>query len=580
MDNMSYVYNTIGGAASNRLDYVKENASDYGGYDDIKTGQISGNYRYNKIGELVQDASENMRLTWRYGDHKLDNIQRYDQDSPNMQFIYNPLGVRVAKIEKPRSSGVELSDDNWIVTYYAYDANGQLMATYNSELYNGTAKETTLDEQYIYGSKRVGVIKANQTMYDGGVIAPSTDPVVDHTLGKKRYELTNHLGNVLATISDRKVWNNTDSNYEAVVITKSDFYPFGMLMPNRHDIGDQRHGFQGQEMDNEIKGEGNAVNYKYRMHDPRLGRFFTLDPLRAFYPHNSPYAFSENRVIDGVELEGLEYYYTADGKKIGNIPGERAQEIRVIKEGDMKEKTIKYVLNAIKVIKAGGKGEHLKSMALTFSEKLSETPFQEAIVLSIYSDLGVSEKYTPVQVDFGGGSINSGKGAHMEYEEKILFVNKDFQTNGLRSINHYSNFLNLLFHEMNHLRLYLTEGDSHGDPWGHFEIWKLQVKHPSVDNVSKPDSFDDYLRGLGRTYLNAQVSLLEKRLLEYNNADTEIFQKKLKIFKENVEFYDSVFGIGPEYKAKTKQKFWDNKVEFNGGKESKNPNSKNKFKYE
>ena len=43
------------------------------------------------------------------------------------------------------------------------------------------------------------------------------------------------------------------------------------------------------------------------MHDPRIGRFFSIDPFAKDYPHNSPYAFSENRVIDGIELEGLEY---------------------------------------------------------------------------------------------------------------------------------------------------------------------------------------------------------------------------------------------------------------------------------
>ncbi len=43
------------------------------------------------------------------------------------------------------------------------------------------------------------------------------------------------------------------------------------------------------------------------MHDPRIGRFFAIDPLAAKYPHNSPYAFSENRLIDGIELEGLEW---------------------------------------------------------------------------------------------------------------------------------------------------------------------------------------------------------------------------------------------------------------------------------
>ena len=70
--------------------------------------------------------------------------------------------------------------------------------------------------------------------------------------------------------------------------------------------GKYRYGFQGQESDPEVKGEGNSVNFKYRMHDPRLGRFLSRDPLAKDFAWNSPYAFSENRVIDGVELEGLE----------------------------------------------------------------------------------------------------------------------------------------------------------------------------------------------------------------------------------------------------------------------------------
>jgi len=98
--------------------------------------------------------------------------------------------------------------------------------------------------------------------------------------------------------------------YVADVVSQSDYFPFGMVMPGRNDPGtnDYRYGFQGEETDKEIKGEGNSINYKYRMHDPRIGRFFAVDPLTSKYPHNSPYAFSENRVIDGVELEGLEVY--------------------------------------------------------------------------------------------------------------------------------------------------------------------------------------------------------------------------------------------------------------------------------
>jgi RHS repeat-associated protein len=80
-----------------------------------------------------------------------------------------------------------------------------------------------------------------------------------------------------------------------------------------------RYGFQGQESDDEVKGNGNSVNYKYRMHDPRLGRFFAVDPLSPGYPWNSPYAFSENRVIDAIELEGLEKLQIIKFSNSGNL---------------------------------------------------------------------------------------------------------------------------------------------------------------------------------------------------------------------------------------------------------------------
>jgi RHS repeat-associated protein len=145
--------------------------------------------------------------------------------------------------------------------------------------------------------------------------------------GDKRYELSNHLGNVLVVVSDKKIpqfiTDNLPSSglktFNADVLSYSDYYPFGSLVPNRHaSTNSYRYGFQGQEKDDEIKGEGNSLNYTFRMHDPRVGRFFAVDPLAAKYPHNSPYAFSENRVIDAVELEGLEAYFIHG---TGNIVG-------------------------------------------------------------------------------------------------------------------------------------------------------------------------------------------------------------------------------------------------------------------
>lgn len=75
-------------------------------------------------------------------------------------------------------------------------------------------------------------------------------------------------------------------------------------MPGRSS-GSYRYGFNGQEEEAEFWG--GAISFEYRVQDPRSGRFFSVDPIAADYPWNSPYAFAENRVIDGIDLEGLEW---------------------------------------------------------------------------------------------------------------------------------------------------------------------------------------------------------------------------------------------------------------------------------
>ena len=182
------------------------------------------------------------------------------------------------------------------------------VAASNSGNSGGPAPEgLQLEEHHIYGSSRLGIQKYDVNL-DGST--PSSTEF-SNTVGDKRYELSNHLGNVLSVISDRKLAkydvNNNFTNFAPDVLSYNDYYPFGMLLPNRHgNTSDYRYGFQGQEMDNEIKGEGNSVNYKYRMHDPRINRFFAVDPLFGDYPELTPYQFASNSPIYMLEVEGLE----------------------------------------------------------------------------------------------------------------------------------------------------------------------------------------------------------------------------------------------------------------------------------
>ncbi len=56
----------------------------------------------------------------------------------------------------------------------------------------------------------------------------------------------------------------------------------------------------------EVHFQLNRDNFKYRNYDYAIGRFMSVDPLAEKYAYNGVYNFSENRVLDARELEGLE----------------------------------------------------------------------------------------------------------------------------------------------------------------------------------------------------------------------------------------------------------------------------------
>ena len=109
------------------------------------------------------------------------------------------------------------------------------------------------------------------------------------------------------------------------------FYPFGLEHKgyNNTITGTKNNykQFQGQEFTEDL---GLSIHeWKYRVSDPSIGRFWQIDPLAEDYVYNGTYNFAENRVIDSAELEGLERIYAADGKFINQVGD--SDEIRVMK---------------------------------------------------------------------------------------------------------------------------------------------------------------------------------------------------------------------------------------------------------
>jgi RHS repeat-associated protein len=132
--------------------------------------------------------------------------------------------------------------------------------------------------------------------------------------GDKTYELSNHLGNVLATITDRKLGfsnntsNNIASHYQAEVTSATDFYPFGSPMSKRSVFDyKSKYGFNGQEKENEITElTGTHYSAEFWMYDSRLGRRWNLDPVVKEF--ESGYAVMGGNPIVNIDPKGDDWF--------------------------------------------------------------------------------------------------------------------------------------------------------------------------------------------------------------------------------------------------------------------------------
>ena len=155
--------------------------------------------------------------------------------------------------------------------------------------------------------------------------------------GIKRYEMSNHLGNVMVVVSDRKVVQ-TNGSYLADLVSTTDYYAFGMVMSDRSwNTEGYRFGFNGQEKSPEIaEGHTTALYWEY---DSRLGRRWNLDPVATAF--ESEYAVNGNNPIYYVDPNGD--FKTKFGAKIYNFFHGGKGEVKQAGIGDKKHAGEWYV---------------------------------------------------------------------------------------------------------------------------------------------------------------------------------------------------------------------------------------------
>ncbi len=302
LDELTYNYHTTtDGLVSNRLYQVNDVVSAGNYTDDIddqgtfnnthSTIETANNYGYDELGNLVRDAQEEIAsIEWTvYG--KMKKITRTGASSKaDLEFGYDASGNRLWKKVTPKGSGAVIS-----TYYYLRDAQGNEMCRYVK--YTNTSSQLiyVAQEHSIYGSSRVGVDNRKDTLYMGAVYTPTWGGANTsrRALGLKSFELANHLGNVLVTVSDIPIYKVSSGTiyFNPEISSISDYYPFGAPIQGRSfSSTEYRFGYNTQEKTDEIAGPGNHNTATFWEYDGRLVLRWNQDP--KFIIGVSPYAIN------------------------------------------------------------------------------------------------------------------------------------------------------------------------------------------------------------------------------------------------------------------------------------------------
>ena len=285
MDSLIYQYSSPG---NNKLAQIYDFApySARGDIDTFTRYSAPPRYSYDANGNVISDlVSGQDTVEWNMYNKVTHTIS--NSSGRQMFFEYDGAGNRVSKTT---DKFTDCDTSKFRADYYVHDAQGNILAIYheNYVYFDCTLTDDrtisdnfSLAEHSIYGSSRLGTkeyyrgqigvtLNVEEERYDDSdrlwkrspwysleyqdVINPDSTNLYGNSytgstfgvnlVGQRQYELTDHLGDVLATISDKRATDSlqgghtsgdidTIVSFKPVVVSATDYYPFGMQMPGR-----------------------------------------------------------------------------------------------------------------------------------------------------------------------------------------------------------------------------------------------------------------------------------------------------------------------------------------------------------
>ncbi|HMS70449.1 MAG TPA: RHS repeat-associated core domain-containing protein, partial [Saprospiraceae bacterium] len=213
----------------------------------------------------------------------------------------------------PKDLTVNLGTGNVNKIRYTYDASGMKL---RKQVFNNGNTSTALMD-YVQGIE-----------YNNGAIEaiPHSDgrAVYNGTTWRYEFNITDHLGNVRAVISDLdndKILDFTGSSTTNEVINSYTYYPFGMVFGNNSPANntttpDTKYQYNGKEFNSDLGL--NLLDYGARWYDPAIGRFTGVDPLASAFNATSAYVYTLNNPINMIDPDGRAPDWIYDQLKDGS----------------------------------------------------------------------------------------------------------------------------------------------------------------------------------------------------------------------------------------------------------------------
>ena len=354
-------------------------------------------------------------------------------------------------------------------------------------------------------------------------------PVLRRCRDRKRYELRNHLGNVLAVITDRKFAQSGGTSqvsyYEAQTIAAADYLPYGQLQPGRYmDVRDYRYGYNGKER--EERGEfGTLTHYDYgfRVYSPSLGRFWSVDPKAAEYAGWSGYVYVIGNPLRYVDVEGLDtidIVKNSEGKwEISKRQIVKGDDIFRVKDGDV---TKTYTFS---------EGEYGKRILVLNLENTKD------YTLGIYHISGKSDEKATGYVVTPGGETSTKVGSGKRLPDDVYTIAPTKS------------------HQVKWVQPWIQKGESVGD------VSKRGVKIHPVSSIEDKSEAKKWTAGC---YIVCTEYILENKKIYYNTKLSKETSKKINSLLGATKHYDKVgtknrpgsdFSNGIDYKLIQKSAF-------------------------